>query len=740
MTALSRALSGAAPQDPRLRWAIAGALGVWVFAFVWLYGTYATTLDPTHRLVAALVYAVPVVGIALACLLTRPHPLDLPLIALVVIYAIVSLLSTDRTASLETLALVIGYASLFVVLVRLGDGPARQGIVVGAAFAATAWLVFCAVRWVADAVSWVALDGSVPPLTARNGFLWLSTDAVAALILVAAPYFLLIQRRSTRRVLGSVALAASAVVIPLSGGRVEWAAMLLAALVYWLLGLPASSHRSLRRAILIGTAAMGILGVAALTTGMLGTLSGRTFIWTTAMAIVQNHPLVGSGPGTFSWVRLAEAPDLLNRYPVYHAHNLLLQLLADGGILLAAAFAGFCVAYARHLAPRVETLMPALRAGIASVVGFGLVLMLDELTQLPALTCLAIGSAAFVARTTTPAGWRSGWPLGRWVAAGLLLALVVISVPAALTAQSARMWADLGRARALSGDWSAANDAFSRAADVWPARASYQLALGLAQAHLGNEVEALSHYRLAHELSPGDPRALGGVGALGDPGERTEALARASRLGTSDPQYAYRLALELKAAGDEEGAAAELGRAVLDDPQLLAVTNLESWGLETAQVVRAVRRALGAEGQLLAVSPVSVENAIALVANGQPQDPIMAALALARRGAIEPAREVVAGVLRDRPQDRDARIVAHALSALACDVEQAEHHQRLLDLLPGGFSALYRPDAPLRETPDHIYREMGLGDYQPPQAGELPILLHEWPNGYLPPSACGGDQ
>ncbi|HEX9609912.1 MAG TPA: O-antigen ligase family protein [Candidatus Limnocylindria bacterium] len=716
---------------------VAGAAALWALGFIGFFGTYITTFDPTLRLVAALVYGVPAVAGAIVALAIRPHPLDIPVLAVIAAYALVSALSVDSTASLETLALATAYGSLFLLLLRVGRGPLRQGLVIGAAFAASAWLAFTAIAWLQDAVTWVALDGSIPPLAARSGGLWLSTDAIAALALLAAPLYLQIERASTRNVLAAVAALGAIIVIPLSGGRVEWVAILVAASVYYLTSGRRSWSR-LRRPILIALGVAAVAGIGLFMTGWLGTLSGRTFIWQTALAVIARHPLDGAGPGTFSWVRLAESPELLNRYPVYHAHNLVLQVLADGGVLLLAAIAALSVVYVRHVARGTVPMTPAHRAGIGSLAGFAAILMMDELTQVPALTALAIGSATFIAhdRSFRPASMRA--PILRAIPALGCLLLVLVALPAVLNAHQARVAAAVGRERAVAGDWEGAERDFTAAAAAWPMRASYELALGLADAQLGREEDARAHYERANALSPGDPRALGALGVLGTThAERADALGRASRLGSLDSQYGYRLALELLSTGDRGLATEELGRAALLDPQLLVASDIVGLRLDVEEVAAAVRRALDVEGPLAVVDPTTSEAAIEVALARVPvKDDTMAAIALARSGQLSGARAMLAEILRAEPRDRAARIAARETSGLACDPAAEARHDRLLGLLPGGYTALYLAGPGVRETRDHVYREMGLGDYQPPQAQPLPVYGYEWPAGYLPPTRC----
>lgn len=716
-----------------------GVLAVWAFAFIGFFGTHATTFEPGLRLAAATIFGAPVVLFALVLLLRTSHPLDGALIVLLAVYGVVCLLSTDQTASLETLLLAVMYASVFVISIRRSPAWVQQGLAVGTAFAATVWLVFFAVLWTSGLLAWSSATGTFPSFLGRSGNLWLSIDAVGALVLVAAPYYFLIGRATVRRVLLLVSGLASVLVLPLTDARTAWFAIGVAAAVFWLTGR--GRVTGIRRHLpLVAVSGVGvaIAAVALVASEAVGTLSGRTFVWRTAVAVIEHHPVAGAGPGTFSWVRLAEAPELMNRYPVYHAHNLILQLLADGGLLLLVGFGVFVLGYCHHVFSQTDRLSRAARAGLASVIGFGIILMADELTQVPALTAMAVYSAGMVAREGAPASGVGGSRRMGAVLAATMVGCLVLAMPASLAAHAARTSAEIGREKASEADWSQAWHAFSAASDAWPARAAYQLALGQAEANLGARNRAKTHYARAHQLSPGDPRALGAMASLSrDRSERIDLLRQASRLGSQDPQYSLRLAAELAAEGDRAAAAREWARASLLDPQLLAVPELREIGLEVADVVGMLDDVIRDEAGLIGVDGAAIRAQGDLALGQMPEDsPVLSAIGLAMAG--EPAaayRDITAGLVTT-PHDRPARKAAIAIARLLCRDADVERHDRLLNMLGGESLELYAPVGPPGESADNVYREMGLGDYQPPWVADPPVHRSDWPAGFLPPPEC----
>ncbi len=739
------------PLSQRMRWseavrpvAVTAAAAAWSFAFVGFFGTYITTFSEPLRLASGLVFALPVLVMGVAGLWRRPSVLGLALTLSVLAYLVVSLLGTDRTASLETVFLVASYAALFGAS-REWSPATREAIAIGVAAASTLWLLIHAAVWIGGEVAWLTTAGGMPPMAARSGGLWLSAKLLPVLLLLAAPYFALITRRALRNVLIGSAVGSGAVVLALSGARTAWAAIAAAVLLYAVLMYARSRRVAPVAWIGLGIgSAIAVAGVlAAGLGGMLGTLSGRTLIWETAIATIAEQPWVGTGPGTFSWARLAAAPDYLDRYAVYHAHNVVLQTLADGGVVLMAALAVAIVAYLVSLWNARQAVTAHGVLALASVIGFGLNLALDEITQIPAMTAMAVVSAAWALPRQPGVERASATGLARWVAPAAISLAVIIAMPHVLAASDARNAASAGRAAAIDGRWTDSARAYGEAIEAWPARAHYHLGLGLALAHLGDADGAEASYRRATELAPGDPRGWGGAAEFAPTTEeRIALLDKATRLASSDPQFGYRLSMELLRAGRPDDASIAMARAVVLEPQLVgALAEGDGSHLpELQSVLDAIPVVLPTMG-ITPAATADLWNHLAVLPEAEAPTTNAAFIALThlRSGDTAAAEAALGEARRMAPFDRTTYLVGTAIAQARCDRSEQERNRVLLSILPGGIGALYAIDVPVGDYRDHIYREMGLGDYQPPGSDGLPVRPAEWPSGLVPAdsSPCG---
>jgi O-antigen ligase len=76
---------------------------------------------------------------------------------------------------------------------------------------------------------------------------------------------------------------------------------------------------------------------------------GRTLMWNGTLAIIREHPVVGSGPGTWQWLFPKYRDSTLQIHPE-HAHNDILQLASDYGLIGFGIVVWAFVAFFRHAA------------------------------------------------------------------------------------------------------------------------------------------------------------------------------------------------------------------------------------------------------------------------------------------------------------------------------------------------------------------------------------------------------
>ncbi|MBI5594814.1 MAG: O-antigen ligase family protein, partial [Elusimicrobia bacterium] len=161
-------------------------------------------------------------------------------------------------------------------------------------------------------------------------------------------------RPAVERVLAVLYLAGLAA----TGSRAAWLGAGAGALV--VLGLSSSlANGSRRRIVVIGLLAAVLAAAVAWRAGARRTFrdsdEARVAVWRTALRAVQARPLLGYGPGTFEHAfRLHRTPDdiklMRGAYQLQdHAHNGVLDALAQGGALNLAAWAWVCAALAAAL-------------------------------------------------------------------------------------------------------------------------------------------------------------------------------------------------------------------------------------------------------------------------------------------------------------------------------------------------------------------------------------------------------
>jgi len=331
------------------------------------------------------------------------------------------------------------------------------------------------------------------------------------------------------------------------------AAVLLGAAIvvgvwWWLRRHPVSISPALVKRLLIALAVVAVLGVVAAASVSSGPLtihggpsrffhlgsSDRVHWWKDSWHIFRDHPLGGSGAGTFQLARRAlgtSSSDALE------AHNLPLQFLAELGIVGALLLFALAVSSGAAVVAAVRRNGLATNALAAVVFAYGLHALLEFDWDFQALTGpamlvvgalaagerperepvrarvaalgVAVAAVAAVLSVTTP--WRADRRLNDAIAlqdAGTFERSAVAARDAhdinPLSAEALLTWAYAVR---RLGDVPAALELYARATRLQPENALTWRSLGEYQLRVGRRQEAVLSLTRARELDPGDPVA-----------------------------------------------------------------------------------------------------------------------------------------------------------------------------------------------------------------------------------------
>ena len=725
---------------------VVAALGIelLVLLFVGVLGTDLPAQTAAFR-VAAQLFAVPVALLWMWAARRGGSPLDGLLALCLVLYAIVAWFSVDRQGSLATLGLVATWAMLFVGMYRLAQLDwARRAVAMGITGALLAWLTVFAVRWIGEKVDWVAAGGGVPNLAeSSQTLLWLTPNVVPVLALLGIPFLGRLPPGRPRTWIVGLFAVVSVVVIPLSGGRAGWVGLAIAMMVYaWLVGwreFVARAAQSPQWMRLLGLGA-GVAVILALAVSFNRVVAASGFtaripLWQQAVAIFTSHPLTGGGPSTFGWLRLAYVPAHGDRVPVGLAHDVPLQTLADGGILLGASLAMLLGGFALVVWRNRARLNGWNRTAVAVLCGYAAVSFLDDHSSLTAVTAMVIILAAWLLASVSPD--PPTWPMGRailWVALGGAALLSVVPV---MAIDQARSLSEGAVGRAATGDWSTAATGFRQAAQLYPGNATYQIGLGMALAERGETASARAAYLRAITLSRGDPRPYGALSVLAEsPDSQVSWLEQASARAGRDPQYSYRLGMALFAAGRVDEAAAAYARAGIINNALFGAYAAD-FPVDLQDRIRtALPAAIGNMGRSWRLDLSALDQAIRLAWGPRDGlDPMHAAVAALQSNDLELAKTELGRAIVSSAATSRVWQVAAAVATFACD-EKAERNARVMERLTGAA------DSGTAElvlvSLDPFYREWDLGPSQPREPVFTPSQL-EWPWPFLPRSStCPG--
>jgi putative inorganic carbon (HCO3(-)) transporter len=528
-------------------------------------GIHSTTLRSTSLVLTLLVLAAWGI-VAIRDSAWRPRSRILPaLLVPLGVLAVTTATSRNPRLGLDYVGWSALLVALYLLLVRLMASPYFRGRVLGlgAALAAIVgiwYLQSVAVSW----IQWWGLVGrfAAPPLRPEFASLTFGNPSavMTVSILLTLPAVAFVGWRTRWRALisGALLLLALACTI-LSGSRAGWIGLaigLTIAAVAWLLVAEnraflgrAIRSRSLRIAI-GGVALAGIAAGAVLLPGLLvragaGGEGLRLAYAQAALRMFAESPLVGTGPGTWVAQRIAYTDVPANDFYIPHAHNIYVQVLAESGLVGAAA--GVVVAFfiGRLVLRAIRSSDPSRRGmGWVAVLGlayFGAHQLLDFYANFPpALFAIAIPIAWLDAaeeaerppRAVSIGGrsWRLiqlGWAIGA-------PAVVLLAAGWLWTSESRAALQETAVDALNAGRYADALEPARIAAAADPDMPAAWFTLGVAAAASDDPGEAATAFQVAAEADDLPASWLGLAAAragLGDSHGARDALARALRLG-----------------------------------------------------------------------------------------------------------------------------------------------------------------------------------------------------------------
>jgi O-antigen ligase len=431
-----------------------------------------------------------------------------------------------------------------------------------------------------------------PPL--RPGFEGLAYGnpgtiaTVVILLWLASAAHLGISTSQRRWIVAALGLMV-AIVVFLTGSRGAWAGLAVAVIIVGSLWLTSKVHRLETMALLRSrTVRLGaiaaVLAIAAALAVFFPVLAGRlgepaadtrSAFALASLRMFVSHPLTGVGPGMWVVDRIRFTDPNEADYYIPHAHNIVLQTLAELGVVGAVAGALVLGILGRLLLRGVSS-PDALTSRLGWAALFGGVYLLghqmfDFYANMPAIAfCYALTVARLDTRVSEDRGPVRPVVPYPIVAAALALAFALSGAWLAHSEEAASHH-EAAVAAANAGDWTGARVSAETAVARDPAMPPYLFVLGLAEAHAGEHAAALEHIAASARID-GYPVAWLDVARLaldlGRADDARRAVEEAMRLGYQQPEVAVGASTLYMELGDRDGSAASLAAALLAAPGL----------------------------------------------------------------------------------------------------------------------------------------------------------------------------
>lgn len=545
------------------------ALAIGLAYFILVGGTnLGTYLVPVAAFNAAIAAAL--VALWLIELPRHNDVTDRLLLGGLLAYLLTCVTSAFPRMSFEAATSVTAAAAAFGIARRELVSPrAERAMITVLAMCGSALAGGFLVAWIPQWIEWWRATGSIPPLDLPlQPGPYRHYHLAAMLLVLLLPALLQARQRAGVRAFAWAALIAGLAAIYMSGSRNAWIAA--AAVAAGALALKVR----IRPGSIAGAAAMvGGLGVLAFA-GVLGsttsrllntlTLALRAETWSSALSIWLERPMVGWGPGSFPAVFRFQQDVPVFPDPGGHAHNLIVQVLLEGGIVgliaLTAAVVGIVVGITRARRPSPYALM-----GLAA---FGLMSLTDLPSNFPMVLVIGICWAGLAAPRSVEAPADARLPQRVWprTASAILGVVIIVAVTSTLIGWAAF---DEARRRLEAGDLPAARQALERSVAFDPGMALYWRERGTRTAEAGDRGEATRYLKRALELNAGDPTTLRALAVLLVDTDQDVAIDLARRAAAIQPtQLASQLTLAWVAAQTGEGRLADraLARALFWNP------------------------------------------------------------------------------------------------------------------------------------------------------------------------------
>lgn len=272
--------------------------------------------------------------------------------------------------------------------------------------------------------------------------------------------------------------------------------------------------------------------------------SARTGIWSASLEIISQSPIFGHGPGSFSTL-FAQTNQLPPGFSTSHAHNALLQLTAQSGLIGLGLIMGAAVMLAVTITSIFQRAEAKERIQLSAYIGAGAAVavhhLFDFLFESPAYTAAVLVLLALALRQSKDRDVVIVSPRQGRV---IFLSLLILAVGGwSLASRGAfTYWRGISAARA--DDYQAASENLCRAAKENPAFSLYSFQCGLALAYLDDQAHNVHHLQEAigayeHGLSIDPfwpPHQANYAALLWEIGEREEALQEINLARDSAPR------------------------------------------------------------------------------------------------------------------------------------------------------------------------------------------------------------